>query len=84
VTRLGVGVGRMEKTGRTLQILIVAALVTADRELCGIISRIDGLGLFQSPRTIANMITPEILFEIIETDRGKERRSLDAIGVDDI
>lgn len=46
-----------------------APLVTSAYELCGITSRIEGLGPFLTPRTAASMIEPDRLFEIIEADR---------------
>lgn len=46
-----------------------APLVTSNYELCGIISRVEGLGHFHTSRTIANMIAPETIFEIVESDR---------------
>lgn len=48
-----------------------APVVTDSQELCGIIVRGEGFFPFQSPRTVAVMIEPGILFEIIEFDRKK-------------
>lgn len=49
-----------------------APLVTTDHELCGIIQRIENLGFFQSPKTVAAMIAPDLLHEIIKTDRAEQ------------
>jgi len=49
-----------------------APLVTTDHELCGIIQRIKLPGFFRSPKTVASMIPPDLLHEIIETDRAEQ------------
>lgn len=49
-----------------------APLVTTDHELCGIIQRIEMPGLFRSPKTVASMIAPDFLHEIIKADRAEQ------------
>lgn len=49
-----------------------APLVTTDHELCGIIQRIELPEFFRSPKTVASMIAPDLLHEIIESDRAEQ------------
>jgi S1-C subfamily serine protease len=50
-------------------------LVTTDYALCGISVKIEGKAPFETPRTVASMIEPRFLFEIIASDR--ERTSIE-------
>ncbi|MBK1884337.1 trypsin-like peptidase domain-containing protein [Luteolibacter pohnpeiensis] len=46
-----------------------APLVTSNYGLCGVLSRVEGIGPFQKPRTIATMIDPRLIAELVAADR---------------
>ncbi len=51
-----------------------APLVTADFKLCGVLSRMEGFGRFQSLRTVAATIDPSLIEDLVADDRDQQTR----------
>jgi S1-C subfamily serine protease len=50
-----------------------APLMTTRHRLCGVLSRVEGFVPFRKPKTIAAMIDPSLISELINADRKKQK-----------